>query len=225
MTGIVGKKIGMTRIFKENGECIPVTVIEAGPCSVVQIKTVDKEGYNAIQLGYMDLKEKFAKVKKDGKEVKKRTFPTKPYAGHFEKNKLNAKRYLKEFRVKDSSKYEIGQEIKVDIFNENDKIDVTGISKGRGFQGVIKRHNFAGGFKTHGSKFHRRPGSIGNHSDPAMVFKGKKMPGQMGNAKVTTLNIEVVGVDAEKNIILVKGSIPGKNNGIVAIRRTVKNRA
>ncbi len=207
MKGILGKKVGMTQIFNDNGELIPVTVIEAGPCSVVQKKTEEIDGYSAIQLGFKDLKEN--KV-------------TKPAKGHFDKYGVSPKKYLEEFKVEGSEALEAGDEVKVDVFSEGDKVDVTGISKGKGFAGTVKRWNFNTGPKTHGSRNYRRPGSIGAGSDPARVFKGKKMPGHMGTDKVTVQNLEIVKVDSEKNLLLVKGAIPGPKKGILTIKETVK---
>lgn len=207
MKGILGKKVGMTQIFTEEGVVVPVTVIEAGPVKVVQKKTSDKDGYNSIQIGFQDVKEK--KV-------------NKPLKGHFDKSNVEYKKYLREFRVENPDDYEIGQEIKVDIFNPGDKIDVTGISKGKGFQGNIKRHNQSRGPETHGSKYHRAVGSLGASAHPSRVFKTKKLPGHMGHEKVTVQNLEVVRVDAEKNLLLVKGAVPGPKGGLLKIIETVK---
>ena len=205
--GIIGKKIGMTQIFLESGEVIPVTVIEAGPCAVVQKKTVETDGYDAIQLGFADVTEK--KV-------------TNPVKGHFKKANITLKRHLKEFRLDDISAYNVGDEIKADIFAAGDKIDVTGTSKGHGYTGAIKRWNLSMLGKTHGiGPIHRQSGSMGV-IDPARIFKNKKMAGQWGNEKVTILNLDVVRVDAEKNIIAVKGAVPGPKGGIVFIRNSVK---
>ncbi len=205
--GIIGKKIGMTQIFLESGEVIPVTVIEAGPCAVVQKKTVETDGYDAIQLGFADIAEK--KV-------------TNPVKGHFKKANITLKRHLKEFRLDDVSAYNVGDEVKADIFAAGDKIDVTGTSKGHGYTGAIKRWNLSMLGKTHGiGPIHRQSGSMGV-IDPARIFKNKKMAGQWGNEKVTILNLDVVRVDAEKNIIAVKGAVPGPKGGIVFIRNSVK---
>ncbi len=205
--GIIGKKIGMTQIFLESGEVIPVTVIEAGPCAVVQKKTVETDGYDAIQLGFADVAEK--KV-------------TNPIKGHFKKANITLKRHLKEFRLDDVSAYNVGDEIKADVFAAGDKIDVTGTSKGHGYTGAIKRWNLSMLGKTHGiGPIHRQSGSMGV-IDPARIFKNKKMAGQWGNEKVTVLNLDVVRVDAEKNIIAVKGAVPGPKGGIVFIRNSVK---
>lgn len=204
---IMAKKIGMTQVFSETGNLIPVTVLEAGPCAVVQKKTVENDGYSAIQVGFIDEKEN--KV-------------TKPEKGHFEKAGVAAKKFLKEFRLEDAESYELGAEIKADIFAEGDKVDVSGVSKGKGYQGAIKRHGQHRGPMAHGSKFHRHAGSNGACSDPSKVFKGKGMPGQMGHKKITIQNLEVVRVDAEKNLLLVKGAVPGPKKSLVTIKETVK---
>ncbi len=204
---ILGKKLGMTQIFDESGKVIPVTVIEAGPCVVVQKKTVEKDGYNAIQVGFNDIREKLV---------------NKPLRGHFAKAGVPLKRFIKEFKVDDADKYETGQEIKVDVFVEGDKVDVSGVSKGKGFQGTIRRWNAQRGPMSHGSKFHRAVGSMGASSDPSRTFKNMKMPGHMGNKNVTVLNLQVAKVIPEKNVILIKGGIPGPNKRFVMIRNTVK---
>lgn len=204
---ILGKKIGMTQIFDENGRVIPVTVVEAGPCVVVQKKTIEKDGYEAIQVGFGEVREKLV---------------NKPKKGHFAKAGVSLKRKLKEFRLEDCSAYEVGQEIKADVFEAGDKIDVSGVSKGKGFQGVIKRWNQQRGPMTHGSKFKRAPGSMGASSDPSRTFKNKRMPGHMGCVNTTVMNLEVVKVLAEKNLLLIKGGIPGPNKGTVVIRNAVK---
>ncbi len=205
--GIIGKKIGMTQIFDEVGNVIPVTVIEAGPCVVAQKKTAENEGYNAVQLGFMDVKEKHM---------------TKPESGHFAKAGVAAKRHLKEFRLDDCSALNVGDVVGADTFVVGDKIDVTGTTKGRGYTGAIKRWNLHMLGKTHGiGPIHRQSGSMGV-IDPARIFKNKKMAGQYGNEQVTVLNLEVVKIDAEKNLIAVKGAIPGAKNGIVFIRDSVK---
>jgi len=204
---IMAKKIGMTQIFDDNANVIPVTVLEAGPCVVVQKKTIDNDGYDAIQVGYADAKEQ-------------RT--NKPKQGHFKKSEVPFKKYLKEFRLEDISSYEVGQEIKADLFAAGDKIDVTGISKGKGYQGVIKRHNHSAGPRTHGSRHHRTPGARAAAASPGKVFKGPGLPGQMGAEKITVQNLEVVRVDAEKNLILVKGAVPGPRKGILTIKDSVK---
>ena len=204
---IIGKKIGMTQIFDEKGRVVPVTVVEAGPCVVTQKKTVENDGYDAVQVGFGDIREKLV---------------NKPETGHFAKAGVAVKRFVKEFRFENAAEYEVGQEIKADIFAAGDKIDATAISKGKGFQGAIKRHGQSRGPMTHGSKFHRHAGSNGAASDPSKVFKGKKMPGQMGNKKITVQNLEVVRVDAENNLLLVKGSVPGPKKCLVTIKETVK---
>ena len=206
MKGILGKKVGMTQIFTDKGVVIPVTAVEAGPMVVTQIKTVDKDGYNAIQIGFEDAKEKAL---------------NKPKKGHLAAANV-LKKHLKEFRVDSVEGYTVGQEIKADVFEAGAKIDVTGISKGKGFQGVIKRWNAQRGPMSHGSKFHRAVGSMGASSDPSRTFKNKHMPGHMGAVNTTVLNLEVVKVIAEKNLILIKGGIPGPNKGTVVIRNTVK---
>jgi len=204
---IIGKKLGMTQIFDENNRVVPVTVIEAGPCSVVQKKTVEKDGYEAVQLGYGEIKEKLV---------------NKPLKGHFAKAGVSFKRVLREFKLENSSGYQVGQEIKADIFEVGERVDVSGVSKGKGFQGTIKRWNAHRGPMSHGSKFHRAVGSMGGSSDPSRTFKNKKMPGHMGNVNTTVLNLQVVKVMPEKNLILIKGGIPGPNKGFVVIRNTVK---
>ena len=204
---IIGKKIGMTQIFDENGKVVPVTVVEAGPCVVVQKKTTENDGYEAIKVGFGDIREKLV---------------NKPAKGEFAKAGVSVKRTLKEFRMEDVSEYEVGQEITAEIFAAGDKVDVSGVSKGKGFQGVIKRWNQQRGPMSHGSKFKRAPGSMGASSDPSKTFKNKRMPGPMGSENKTVMNLEVVKVIAEKNLILVKGGIPGPNKGTVVIRNAVK---
>ena len=206
MKGILGKKIGMTQIFTEAGEVVPVTVVEAGPVVVTQVKTIENDGYNAVQVGFMDAKEKSL---------------NKPQKGHLAAaNTL--KKHLKEFRVESVDAYTVGQEIKADVFASGEMIDVTGISKGKGFQGPIKRHGQSRGPESHGSRYHRRPGSMGACSYPGRVFKNKKLAGHMGSVKVTVQNLEVVKVDADKNLILVKGAIPGAKGSVVTIKEAVK---
>ena len=206
MKGILGKKIGMTQIFTEHGEVIPVTVVEAGPVVVTQVKTTENDGYTAIQVGFGDAKEKSL---------------NKPQKGHLAAaNTL--KKHLKEFRVDSVEEYTVGQEIKADLFAAGELIDVTGISKGKGFQGPIKRHGQSRGPETHGSRYHRRPGLMGACSYPGRVFKNKKLAGHMGSVKVTVQNLEVVRVDADKNFILVKGAIPGAKGSVVTIKEAVK---
>ena len=205
--GLIGKKIGMTQIFDEKGNVIPVTVIEAGPCVVAQVKTEDNDGYNAIQLGFGDVKDKHI---------------TKPEKGHFEKAKLTAKKHLREFRLDSIEGIKVGDEFKADVFEAGEKVDVQGTSKGKGFQGVIKRHGQHRGPMGHGSMYHRRPGSMGATSTPGRVFKGKKLPGHMGSVTVTVQNLDVVRVDMDKNVLLIKGSVPGAKGAILKIKSAVK---
>ena len=204
---ILGKKIGMTQFFRADGTMIPVTVIEAGPCPVVQKKTVANEGYDSVQLGFAELRDKLA---------------NKPRKGHFAKANLKAMRYLREFRLDDAASYEVGQIVKADVFAEGDKVDISGTSKGHGFQGVVKRHHQGRGRMTHGSHFHRAPGSMSACSDPSRVFKTKNLPGHMGSEHVTVQNLEVVRVDAERNLLLVKGAVPGAKGSLVTVKSTVK---
>ncbi len=220
---ILATKIGMTQIFNEDGVLTPVTVLQAGPCVVTQIKTVENDGYSAVQVGFVDKKEKIVTKDKGGrKEIAHRHGLTKAEQGHFAKAGVAGKRFVREFKFENASEYELGQEIKADIFEAGDKIDATAVSKGKGFQGAIKRHNQHRGPMTHGSKFHRHAGSNGAASDPSKVFKGKKMPGQMGNKQITIQNLEIVRVDAEKNLLLVKGAVPGPKKSLVTIKETVK---
>ena len=205
--GIIGKKIGMTQIFDEKGNVVPVTVIEATPNVVAQVKTVETDGYNSIQLGYGEVKDKHI---------------NKPEKGHFTKAGLTAKKHLREFRVEDVENYKVGDEVKADIFEAGEKIDVQGTTKGKGFQGVIKRHGQHRGPMGHGSMYHRKPGSMGSTSTPGRVFKGKKLPGHMGRVTVTIQNLDVVRVDMDKNVILVKGSVPGAKGAILKIKSAVK---
>ena len=206
--GIIGKKIGMTQIFDEKGNVIPVTVIQAGPCAVVQKKTAEKDGYDAIQLGFVEAKEKHI---------------TKAEKGHFEKAGVSFKRHLKEFRLDDCSAVNVGDVITADTFAAGDKVDITGITKGHGYSGVVKRWNFKIKRMTHGGgPIHRHGGSLGQNSTPSRIYKNKKMAGQYGNEQVTVLNLEVVKVDTEKNLIAVKGAVPGAKGGIVFIRDSVK---
>ena len=205
---IIGKKIGMTQIFDKNGSVIPVTAIEAGPCTVVQVKTIENDGYNAVKLGFGDVKEKKL---------------NKPQKGVFNKLNTKPKKYLREFRLDSVENVNIDSEIKADTFKVGEKVDIQGISKGKGFQGVIKRHGQHRGPMGHGSMYHRRPGSMGPTSTPGRVFKGKKLPGHMGVETVTIQNLEIVRVDLDKNIILVKGSVPGNKGSILKIRNTVKS--
>jgi len=211
MKGILGKKVGMTQIFDENGEVIPVTVIEAGPCYVTQKKTVEVDGYNAIQLGYGETSEKKL---------------TKPQTGHLKKSGVSPVRHLREFPVSDPESYEPGQELKASVFEVGDYVDITGTSKGKGFAGAVKRHGFGGGPKTHGqSDRWRATGSVGAGSTPGRIFKGKRMPGRMGNDQVTVLNLKVVLVDADKNMLAVQGAIPGGKNGLVVVREARKSKS
>ena len=221
--GILATKVGMTQIFNEDGTLVPVTVLQAGPCVVTQVKTVENDGYSAVQVGFVDKKEKTVNKDKAGKkEVIHRHGVNKALKGHFEKAGVSCKRYIREFRFENAEEYTLGSEIKADMFAAGDKIDASAISKGKGFQGAIKRHNQHRGPMAHGSKFHRHQGSNGSSSDPSRVFKGKGMPGHMGGLRVTVQNLEVVKVDAEKNLILVKGAIPGPKKGLVTIKETVK---
>ena len=206
MKGILGKKLGMTQIFTEEGIVVPVTVVEAGPVVITQIKTVEKDGYNAVQVGFGDVKEKSL---------------NKPQKGHLAAANV-LKKHLKEFRVDAVEEFTVGQEIKADLFAAGEKIDVTGTSKGKGFQGPIKRHGQSRGPESHGSRYHRRPGSMGACSYPGRVFKNKKLAGHMGSVKVTVQNLEVVRVDADKNFILVKGAIPGAKGSVVTLKEAVK---
>ncbi len=204
---ILTTKVGMTQIFNEDGVLTPVTVLQAGPCVVTQVKTVDNDGYSAIQVGYGDIREKLV---------------NKPKKGHFAKAGVSAKRYVKEFRLEDAESYTLGQEIKADVFTAGDKIDATAKSKGKGFQGAIKRYGQSRGPMAHGSKYHRHAGSNGSATTPGRVFKGKRMPGHMGAVKVTVQNLEVVRVDADQNLILVKGAVPGPKKSLVMLKESVK---
>ena len=206
---ILTTKVGMTQIFNEDGVLTPVTVLQAGPCVVTQVKTAENDGYDAVQVGYVDKREKLV---------------TKPVKGHFDKAGVSYKRYVREFRFENASEYSVKDEIKADIFAAGDKIDATAVSKGKGFQGAIKRHGQHRGPMAHGSKFHRHQGSNGSATTPGRVFKGKGMPGHMGNVKVTIQNLEIVRVDAENSLILVKGAVPGPKKSLVTIKETVKAR-
>ena len=220
---ILATKVGMTQIFNEDGVLTPVTVLQAGPCVVTQVKTVENDGYDAVQVGFVDKKDKIINKDKSGKkEIVHRHGLTKAEQGHFARAGVSGKRYVKEFRFENAQEYAPAQEIKADIFEVGDKVDATAISKGKGFQGAIKRHGQHRGPMAHGSKFHRHAGSNGAASDPSKVFKGKKMPGQMGNKKITIQNLEVVRVDAENNLLLIKGSVPGPKKSLVTIKETVK---
>ena len=202
---ILATKVGMTQIFNENGELVPVTVLQAGPCVVTQVKTVENDGYSAVQIGFQDIREKLV---------------NKPVKGMFDKAGVSYKRYVREFKLE--GEYAVKDEIKADVFEAGDKVDATAIAKGKGFQGAIKRHGQSRGPMAHGSKYHRHAGSNGSCSTPSKVFKGKKMPGHMGGKKVTTQNLEIVRVDAEKNLLLVKGAIPGPKKALVTIKESVK---
>lgn len=202
---ILATKVGMTQIFDENGTFVPVTVLQAGPCVVTQVKTVENDGYSAVQVGFVDKREKLV---------------NKPVKGHFDKAGVSYKRYVREFKLE--GEYAVKDEIKAEIFEAGDKVDATAIAKGKGFQGAIKRHGQSRGPMAHGSKYHRHAGSNGACSSPSKVFKGKRMPGHMGGKKVTTQNLEIVRVDAEKNLLLVKGAVPGPKKALVTIKESVK---
>ena len=204
---ILAVKVGMTQRFNAKGELIPVTVLQAGPCVVTQVKTVENDGYAAVQVGFMDKKAKLV---------------NKPLKGHFDKAGVSYKRYVREFRLTDAEKYSVKDEIKADVFAEGDKVDVTAISKGKGYQGAIKRHGQSRGPMAHGSKYHRHAGSNGSATTPGRVLKGKNMPGHMGSVRVTVQNLEVVMVDAENNLILVKGAVPGPKKALVTLKNSVK---
>ena len=208
---ILGKKIGMTQIFLKDGRLVPVTVVEAGPCTVTQVKTAEKDGYEAVQVGFGELTEKRAQKLKN-----------KPELGHFAKAGVSATRYLRELRLDDIANLKVGDQIKADVFAEGDKVDVSGTSKGHGYTGAIQRWNQHTGPMAHGSKYHRGVGSLSANSDPSRVFKGKHMSGQYGNEKVTVQNLEVIRVDAERNLLLIKGALPGANGCLLAIRDSVK---
>lgn len=205
---ILGKKLGMSQIFTEDGLLVPVTVVEAGPCVVTQVKTEEKDGYHALQVGFDDIRTKLV---------------NKPLKGHFDKGNVTYKRYIREFKLDPAQEYSVGSEIKADIFKAGDKVDVSGTSKGKGFAGTIKRWNQHRGPMSHGSRYHRRPGSMGPGSSPGRVFKTKKLPGRMGFERVTIANLEVVKVDVERNLILIKGALPGSNGTLLTIKETVKN--
>jgi large subunit ribosomal protein L3 len=205
MTGIIGKKLGMTRIFDESGTSVSVTVIEAGPCLVTRVRTKERDGYEAVQLGF-------------GKGRVKSL--TKPVLGQFAKGNLPPLAKLREFRVSEPSRFEVGQEIRVDIFKPGERVDVTGVSKGRGFQGVVKRHGHHGGDEAHGCMSHRVPGSLGQSAAPSRVYKGRKLPGRMGGERVTVRRVSVVQVDNEQNVLLVRGAVPGAANGLVVVRKS-----
>ena len=223
---ILATKVGMTQIFDEDGTLTPVTVLQAGPCAVTQIKTVENDGYSAVQVGFVDKKEKLINKDKGGKkEIVHRHGVNKALKGHFDKAGVSCKRYVRELKLDNAEEYALGSEIKADIFETGDRIDATAISKGKGFQGAIKRHGQHRGPMAHGSKFHRHQGSNGACSSPSKVFKGKGMPGHMGCVKVTVQNLTVVRVDADKNLILVKGAVPGPRKALVTIKETTKAEA
>lgn len=205
---ILATKVGMTQIFNDDGVLTPVTVLQAGPCVVTQVKTVENDGYSAVQVGFVDKREKLV---------------AKPQKGAFDKAGVSYKRYVRELKLDDAESYEVKQEIKADVFAAGDKVDATAISKGKGFQGAIKRHGQSRGPMAHGSKYHRHAGSNGACSDPSKVFKGKKMAGHMGAKQITVQNLEVVRVDAENNLILVKGAVPGPKKALVTVKSTVKS--
>ena len=207
--GILAKKIGMTQIFLEDGSLVPVTVLEAGPCTVIQKKTVETDGYNAIKVAFGDIREKLV---------------NKPAKGEFTKANVEVKRHLRELKLDDISSYNVGDEIKADIFAAGDSVDASGVTKGHGFAGVIKRYGAHRGPMSHGSMYHRRPGSMGATSDPGRVFKGKIEPGHMGNVNVTIINLDIVKVDADKNLIYVKGSVPGIKGSLLCLRESIKNK-
>ena len=220
---ILSTKVGMTQIFNEDGTLVPVTVLQAGPCVVTQVKTVENDGYSAVQIGFVDKKDKIVSKDANGKkENRNRHGVTKAEKGHFEKAGVSGKRYVREFKFENAEDYKPADEIKVDIFAAGDKIDATAITKGKGFQGAIKRHGQHRGPMTHGSKFHRHQGSNGACSSPSRVFKGKGMPGHMGHVKATVQNLEVVRVDAENNLLLIKGCVPGPKKSLVTIKESVK---
>ena len=205
---ILATKVGMTQIFNEDGVLTPVTVLQAGPCVVTQVKTEDNDGYKAVQVGFVDKREKLI---------------NKPMKGHFDKAGVSYKRYVREFKFENAEEYAVAQEIKADIFTDGDKIDATAISKGKGFQGAIKKNGQHRGPMAHGSKFHRHQGSNGACSDPSKVFKGKGMPGHMGHKQITVQNLEIVKVDVENNLLLVKGAVPGPKKALVTVKETVKS--
>ena len=223
---ILTTKVGMTQVFSEDGQLIPVTVLQAGPCVVTQVKTEEKEGYKAVQVGFVEKKDRAVNKDANGsKKVYHRNGANKAEQGHFKKAGTGSKRYVREFRFDNAEEYTLGQEIKADIFAVGDHIDATAISKGKGFQGAIKRLGQHRGPMKHGSKFHRHQGSNGACSSPSRVFKGKGMPGHMGSVKVTVQNLEVVRVDADKNLILVKGAVPGAKKALVTLKETTRAEA
>lgn len=205
--GLLGKKLGMSQVFDENGRLVPVTLIEAGPCPILQKKEKTKNGYAALQIGF---------------DPKPKRLTNKPQMGRFTKSGVSPVRFMREIRMQDVSKYEVGQVLNVEVFKKGEKVDVTGISRGRGFTGTVKRHHSKRGPESHGSMYHRRPGSMGGSSDPSRVFKGKLLPGHMGNSRCTILNLKVVKTDKEKNLLVLKGSVPGHMNSYLIIRKSVK---
>jgi len=223
---ILATKVGMTQIFNAEGELVPVTVLQAGPCVVTQIKTIENDGYEAVQVGFGEKKVRVVEKDANGKKsIAHRHGVNKAQKGHFDKAGTDAKRYVREFRFENTADYQLAQEIKADIFAEGDKVDATAISKGKGFQGAIKRLGQHRGPMKHGSKFHRHQGSNGACSSPSRVFKGKGMPGHMGHVKVTVQNLEVVRVDADKNLLLVKGAVPGPKKALVTLKETTRAEA
>lgn len=204
MMGLIGKKVGMTQLFDEKGDIIPVTVIEAGPCTVTEVRSPERDGYSAVQLGFGTNKE---------------SRYTRPLLGQYKKRNLPPSRHLKEFRITDSSGFQVGQTIKAELFAKGEYVDVRGVTKGRGFAGVVKRHGFVAGHASHGPTFGKQPGSIGSSAYPSRVIKGKRLPGRMGGVNLTIKNLEVVGVDSEQNYVLVRGAIPGPPNGLVYIQK------
>ncbi len=220
---ILATKVGMTQIFNADGELTPVTVLQAGPCYVTQIRTLENDGYRAVQVGFIDKKEKIVNKDANGKkEIYHRHGVNKPEKGHFDKAGVSGKRYVREFKLENAEDYHLADVITADIFEEGDKIDATAISKGKGFQGAIKRFGQHRGPMAHGSKFHRHQGSNGACSSPSRVFKGKGMPGHMGHVQVTVQNLEVVRVDAENNLLVIKGSVPGPKKCLVTVKEAVK---
>lgn len=209
MIGLIGKKVGMTQLFDDKGDVVPVTVIEAGPCLVTEVRTPEKNGYSAVQVGWGERKE--ARF-------------TRPVLGQFRARNLAPRRTLREFRVTDAAPFQIGQELKVDLFEKGKSVDVVGTTKGRGFAGVVKRHGFTGGKETHGCTTHKQPGSIGASAYPSRVLKNKRLPGRMGGVRFTSKNLKVVDVDAEQNLILVRGAVPGPMNGLVYVRKREEQR-
>jgi len=204
MIGLIGKKVGMTQLFDEKGEGIPVTVIEAGPCTITEVRTVERDGYQAVQLGYGAVRERRM---------------TRPALGQFKKRNLTPAKFLREFRVEELDGFEVGKSLTVELFEKGRHVDVQGVTKGRGFQGVVKRHGFVAGHASHGPTHGKQPGSIGSSAYPSRVVKGKRLPGRMGGENFTAKNLEVIGIDAEQNVLLVRGAVPGPANGLVMIRK------